>query len=76
MNDYFGLVLEAPPARTLDFNWEVLNLPHFDLNHLEESFTEKKLSEPFCKRPQIRPRAQMASREDSTSTVGESSKAT
>ena len=76
VNDYFGSVLAAPPARTLDFNWEVLNLPHFDLNHLEESFTEKKLSEPFCKRPQIRPRAQMASREDSTSTVGESSKAT
>lgn len=55
-DDYYGALFGSTPAHGHALHLEALNLPSFDLQHLEESFTVKEVikvikSMPFDKAP-------------------------
>lgn len=76
VNDHFASVMATPDAATLDFNWDVLNLPYLTSTIWMTVSLRKKCSVLSYKRLQIRPQALTALREAFSSIVGVSSKAT
>ena len=51
INDHFTEVMSTPPEATLDFNWDLLNIPRYNLNHLEESFSEEEVRRAILQLP-------------------------
>ncbi|KAG2650224.1 hypothetical protein PVAP13_1NG173519 [Panicum virgatum] len=51
INDHFTEVMSTPPEATLDFNWDLLNIPRYNLNHLEESFSEEEVRQAILQLP-------------------------
>ena len=51
INDHFTEVMSTPPEATLDINWDLLNIPRYNLNHLEESFSEEEVRRAILQLP-------------------------
>lgn len=43
--------MSTPPEATLDFNWDLLNIPRYNLNHMEESFSEEEVRQGILQLP-------------------------
>ena len=41
--NHFSAIMDTPPARTSDLNWEQLHVPDVDLSSLDAPFTEQEI---------------------------------
>lgn len=49
--DHFTETISTPSQATLDFNWDLLNIPRCNLNHLDDSFSEEEVRRAILQMP-------------------------
>lgn len=52
IEEHFQTIMERPPPRTSDLNWNLMNLPHVDLSSLAAPFTEDEILQAINQSPQ------------------------